>query len=181
MHLNASPACCCLFTTLHTLYRNCDWFYCVFHLFDTQAGNDRCLAILYSFQQIQQVGWQVRFCYTSCSKQITPNNFFFYFSSLSWGVPLQLSPHPCLAPDWVHLQYFDLALWLTGKVRTWHWRKPLYPHTTKLLGYVGSTPSVCPSVRPSRIPCPLCSAYSSVGIHFIFIHLIKQLQKVCRV
>ena len=47
-------------------------------------------------------------------------------------------------------------------------------------------PSVCPSVRlsvsqsvhPSRIPCPLCSAYSSRGIHFIFIHLIKQLQKV---
>ena len=37
------------------------------------------------------------------------------------------------------------------------------------------------SVRPSRIPCPLCSAYSFGWIHFIFIHLIKQLQKVCRV
>ena len=41
--------------------------------------------------------------------------------------------------------------------------------------------SVCPSIRPSRIPCPLCSAYSSSWIHFIFIHLIKQLQKICRV
>ena len=42
--------------------------------------------------------------------------------------------------------------------------------------------SVRPSVpRPSRIPCPLCSFYSSGWIHFIFIHLIKQLQKVCRV
>ena len=62
------------------------------------------------------------------------------------------------------------------------------PRTTKLLGgYIGFTPSVCPSVRPasvprpSRIPCPLCSFYSSGWIHFIFIHLIKQLQKVCRV
>ena len=42
--------------------------------------------------------------------------------------------------------------------------------------------SIRPSVpRPSRIPCPLCSFYSSGWIHFIFIHLIKQLQKVCRV
>ena len=37
--------------------------------------------------------------------------------------------------------------------------------------------AVCPSVPLSRIPCPLCSAYSSGWIHFIFIHLIKQLQK----
>ena len=43
-------------------------------------------------------------------------------------------------------------------------------------------PSVSLSVRPpSRTPCPLCSGYSSGWIHFIFIHLIKQLQKVCRV
>ena len=45
--------------------------------------------------------------------------------------------------------------------------------------------SVCPSVHlsvpPSLIPCPLCSAYNSGWIHFILIHLIKQLQKVCRV
>ena len=47
-------------------------------------------------------------------------------------------------------------------------------------GYIGFTPSVRLSVRPSRIPCPLCSFYSSGWIHFIFIHLIKQLQKVCR-
>ena len=35
--------------------------------------------------------------------------------------------------------------------------------------------------RPSRIPCPFCSFYSSGWIHFIFMHLIKQLPKVCRV
>ena len=63
------------------------------------------------------------------------------------------------------------------------------PRTTKLLWgiLVSLRPSVCPSVRPasiphpSRIPCPLCSFYISGWIHFIFIHLIKQLQKVCRV
>ena len=41
--------------------------------------------------------------------------------------------------------------------------------------------SVRLSVRPSRIPFPLCSAYSFGWIHFIFIHLIKPLQKVCHV
>ena len=41
--------------------------------------------------------------------------------------------------------------------------------------------SVRPFVRPSHIPCLHCSAYSSGWIHFIFIHLINQLQKVCRV
>ena len=45
-------------------------------------------------------------------------------------------------------------------------------------------PSIClPSVRlsihPSCIPCPLCSTYSSGWIYFIFIHPIKQLQKMC--
>ena len=44
-------------------------------------------------------------------------------------------------------------------------------------GYIGFTPTVCPSC----IPCPLCIAYSSDWIHFIFIHLIKQLRKVCSV
>ena len=49
------------------------------------------------------------------------------------------------------------------------------PYTTKLFH------SVRPSVCRSRITCPLCSAYSSGWIHFIFIHLIKQLHKMCRV
>ena len=55
------------------------------------------------------------------------------------------------------------------------------PRTTKLLGvywFHSIRPSVRPSVRPSRIMCLLCSSYSSGLIYFIFIHLIKQLQKV---
>ena len=59
----------------------------------------------------------------------------------------------------------------------------LYPlHNEVVGGYIGFTPSVRPASvpRPSRIPCPLCSAYSSGWIHFIFVHLIKQLQKMCR-
>ena len=47
--------------------------------------------------------------------------------------------------------------------------------------------SICPSVRssvhlticPSHILYPICSAYSSGWIHFIFTHLIKQLQELC--
>ena len=65
----------------------------------------------------------------------------------------------------------------------------LYPPHNEVVGggiLVSLRPSVCPSVRPSvprpsRIPCPLCSFYSSGWIHFIFLHLIKQLQKVCPV
>ena len=59
------------------------------------------------------------------------------------------------------------------------------PRTTKLLGgiLVSLRPSICPASVPcpSRITCPLCSAYSSGWIHFIFTHLIKQLPKVCLV
>ena len=44
---------------------------------------------------------------------------------------------------------------------------------------VSLRPSVSPSVRPSRIPCPLCSVCSSGWIHFIVIHRIMQLKNVC--
>ena len=53
------------------------------------------------------------------------------------------------------------------------------PRTTKFMEVI--LVSLRPSVRPSGIPCPLCSTYSSGWIHFIFTHLSKQLQKVCRV
>ena len=57
----------------------------------------------------------------------------------------------------------------------------IIPPAQKVVGgYTGFTPSVRLSIRPSGIPCPLCSAYSFGWIHFIFIHLIEQLQKVCR-
>ena len=82
----------------------------------------------------------------------------------------------------------DINMWL------WQWLK-LYdgiviyctPRKTKLLGsiLVSLHPSVCPSVHlsihPSCIPCPLCSAFSSGWIHFIFIHLIERRQMVCHV
>ena len=60
------------------------------------------------------------------------------------------------------------------------------PASTKLIGgYTGITLSVYPSVRPSvRLwteSCPLCIFTNAHWIHFIFAHLIKQLQKVCRV
>ena len=58
----------------------------------------------------------------------------------------------------------------------------LYPsHNEVVVGYIGFTLSVRSktSVCPSHVPCPLCSAYGSSQIHFIFTYLIKQLRKVC--
>ena len=40
---------------------------------------------------------------------------------------------------------------------------------------------VRPSVRPWTKSCPLCIFHNTSQIHFVFAHLIKQLQKVCRV
>ena len=38
----------------------------------------------------------------------------------------------------------------------------LYPPNNEVVGgYIGFTPSVCPSVRLSRLPCPRCNIYSS--------------------
>ena len=54
-------------------------------------------------------------------------------------------------------------------------RSLLYPPHNEVVGGV----YWFHSVHPSRIPCLLCSAQSSGWIHFIFIHLIKQHQKVC--
>ena len=51
-------------------------------------------------------------------------------------------------------------------------------------GYTGFTLSVCLSVRLWTKSCPLCifyNMYNIIQIHFIFAHLIKQLQKVCHV
>ena len=41
--------------------------------------------------------------------------------------------------------------------------------------------SICPSVRLWTESCPLCIFNNTHRIHFIFAHLIKQLQKVCHV
>ena len=50
-------------------------------------------------------------------------------------------------------------------------------------GYTGFTSSICLSVCPSVClwteSCPLCIFNNTRRIHFIFTHLIKQLQKVC--
>ena len=42
-------------------------------------------------------------------------------------------------------------------------------------------PSVRLSVRLWTKPCPLCNFHNTSRIHFIFVHVIRQLQKVCRV
>ena len=52
----------------------------------------------------------------------------------------------------------------------------LYPRTTKLLG--GILVSLRPSVRPSRIPCPLCNTYSS-GWIFSYSHILSSNFRRC--
>ena len=56
------------------------------------------------------------------------------------------------------------------------------PRTTKLLGgiLVSLRPSVCPSVRPSRMPCPLCNIYSSGWILSILGTNDHYHERVCR-
>ena len=54
------------------------------------------------------------------------------------------------------------------------------PASTKLKGrYTAFTLSVCASVRLWTEWCPLCIFNNTCWIHFIFLYLIKQLQKVC--
>ena len=112
-----------------------------------------------------------------------------------WHVWINFMQH--LSISSLHLAYIRISFWNTHFFNTnlpgmYRYIHPLlYPTPTKFFffffgggeGYWFHSvrPSVCPSVRPSRIPCPLCSAFSSGWIHFICIHLIKQLQKVCRV
>ena len=98
---------------------------------------------------------------------------YFWFCLLSW--------------NWPSLKRTTGDVWY---IQIWGTAFYTPPRTMKLLGgYIGFTPSirlcvrpsVCLSVPPSRIPCPLRIAYSSGWIHLIFIHLIKQLKKMCRV
>ena len=109
------------------------------------------------------------------SKLCLENRKFFQTACLALKIEC-VSGGDCLLPGG-HLFSHYLASFLSLQSLS------LYPCTTKLLwrgGYIGFTPSVRPSVSLS-IPHLLCSTYSSGQIHFIFIHLIKQLQKVCRV
>ena len=92
---------------------------------------------------------------------------------------------------WFQSSSWSYCYWLLWKWQGWssvyripRWNDSIFiPRHNEVVGgiLVSLRPSVRPSARPSRIPCPLCSAYSSGWIHFIFIHLIKQLHKVCRV
>ena len=62
----------------------------------------------------------------------------------------------------------------------WHIIASLYP-TLQRSWKGGILVSPCPSVRLWTESCPLCIVNNTHRIHFIFAHLIKQLQKVCRV
>ena len=54
------------------------------------------------------------------------------------------------------------------------------PNNEVVGGYIGFTPSVCPSVRLSFPPCPLCNIYSSGWIRSILATIDQYHQRVCR-
>ena len=87
---------------------------------------------------------------------------------------------------WLPLRFFKICFWHLNFMMNDSVFIPLAQQSCWGGILVSLRPSVCRSVRPSvprpsRIPCPLCSFYSSGWTHFIFMHLIKQLEKVCRV
>ena len=69
----------------------------------------------------------------------------------------------------------------------WRWERgggasvSLYPPAPRSGWGVYWFELVCPSVRLWTTSFPLCIFHNNSRIHIIFIHLIKQLQKVCRV
>ena len=84
------------------------------------------------------------------------------------------------------LSYFITQIWGT---RPWSFKyqlfDSLYPPNNEVVGgYIGFTPSVrpsvCPSVRLSRLPCPLCNIYSSGWILSILATNDHYHERVCR-
>ena len=113
---------------------------------------------------------------------------------ISWCKNYELHPGPwfnikmsscqyrkshCEDKTLVRSSYFHNEISYTGKMASFYYTPP---HNEDVGGYIGFALSVRPSiplfVLPSRIPFPLCSAYRCDWIHFIFIDLIKQLQRV---
>ena len=112
----------------------------------------------------QQAGWQWDLSSADYHEMIV-------FAVTWFGLLLLQLATGSIQKYWLPPSFSSYAQWWLGIV----WIL-IIPHTMKLMG------GILVSLRPSRIPCPLCSTHSSGWIHFIFvIHLIKQLQKVCHV
>ena len=136
----------------------------------------KCQRFFYLFWNVYHTNYTVCYKYISNASNMAkwPNLLVFWFHHKSF-ITICVSRHeciqqsrfwvpdPCLLPSAITClgDHICLACWV------------VIIHTTKLLG--GIFVSLHPSVLLSRIPCPLCSAYSTGWIHFIFIHLIKQL------
>ena len=102
-------------------------------------------------------------------------------SLLGWCLCLDRAHHDTLFYFYIMWLILNQAC-LCGRPRPQSRDIVIPPASTKLIGgYTGITLSVCPSVRLWTESCPLCIFNNTHRIHFIFAHLIKQLQKVCRV
>ena len=70
-------------------------------------------------------------------------------------------------------------LWLNGLYGLYGPRCPLF--SKRPINLISLSLSIRPSVCLWTESYPLCIFYNTCRIHFIFTHLIKQLQKMCRV
>ena len=121
---------------------------------------------------------------------VIPGYSICYFAS----VPALL-PHACYqccihsAVKWISNNCFIawpylLAAFMVIGCCNQSWSSLLYPPHNEVVGGVywfhSVRPSVCPSVRPSRMPCPLCIIYSYGWILFILGTNDHYHERVCR-
>ena len=82
-----------------------------------------------------------------------------------------------------NIQWIYFTIWEKGKEELsplqYHF-KSLHIISSLYISYIGFTPSVRPSVRPSRLPCPLCNIYSSGWILSILATNDHYHERVCR-
>ena len=149
------------------------------------AAISQILSNAFSWMKMLEFLWQF-----NCFKFVPRgpvNNIPPLVQKMAWGCPAN---KPLFEPMMVNYQFIYASLNLNELMSPNHLHEPMLtyhytpPAQRSCWGYTGFTPSVRLSIRlsirPSHILCPLCSAYSSCWIYFIFIHLIKQLQTVCR-
>ena len=115
----------------------------------------------------------------SLSYAFVDNKSLFDYVVICYKVVIMRNPK-------ITTKYFIYENWIEWKIlwpraTIWchtNWLS-LYPLSMKLKG--GILVSPCPSIRLWTESCPLCIFHNIHRIHFIFTHLIKQLQKVCHV
>ena len=124
--------------------------------------------------------WFIKNSFSQCGIQ-TYHKKMFSYPVTSWNMTTLIGPY--CNTRWI-TQNYTVACSYThnGNSNSDYMRSLLYPPPLQRSwkgGHTGITLSVRPSVRLWIESCPLRIFNNTYQIHFIFAHLIKQLQKVC--